>query len=64
MFSAAQRRVVVTGLGIICPVGLSVDEAWRAILAGKSGVRPITSFDVSEFPVRFGGTIEGFDVTG
>ena len=63
MFSAAQRRVVVTGLGIICPVGLSVDEAWAAIIAGKSGIRPITSFDVADFPVRFGGTIDGFDVT-
>jgi 3-oxoacyl-[acyl-carrier-protein] synthase II len=58
-----QRRVVVTGLGIVCPVGLSVDEAWANILAGNSGIRPITSFDVSDFPVRFGGTIEGFDVT-
>ena len=63
MSPAAQRRVVVTGLGIISPVGLSVDESWANILAGNSGVRPITSFDVSEFPVRFGGTIEGFDVT-
>jgi len=63
VFSAAQRRVVVTGLGIICPVGLSVDESWRAIVAGESGIRPITSFDVSDFPVRFGGSIEGFDVT-
>ncbi len=63
MSPPAQRRVVVTGLGIICPVGLSVDEAWTNILAGNSGIRPITSFDVSEFPVRFGGTIEGFDVT-
>jgi 3-oxoacyl-[acyl-carrier-protein] synthase II len=55
--------VVVTGLGIISPVGLSIAEAWRNILAGNSGVRPITTFDVSEFPVRFGGTIEGFEVT-
>ncbi len=58
-----QRRVVVTGLGIISPVGLSIAEAWGNITAGKNGVRPITTFDVSEFPVRFGGTIEGFDVS-
>ena len=58
-----QRRVVVTGLGIISPVGLSIAEAWDNITAGRSGVRPITSFDVSEFSVRFGGTIEGFDVS-
>ena len=59
----SNRRVVVTGLGIISPVGLSVAEAWDNILAGRSGIRPITSFDASEFTVRFGGTIEGFDVT-
>jgi len=58
-----QRRVVVTGLGIISPVGLSVQEAWDNIIAGSSGIRPITEFDVSQFPVRFGGTIEGFDVS-
>jgi 3-oxoacyl-[acyl-carrier-protein] synthase II len=59
----SQRRVVVTGLGIICPVGLSIAEAWENIKAGKGGIRPITTFDVAEFPVRFGGTIEGFDVS-
>lgn len=58
-----NRRVVVTGLGIISPVGLSIAEAWSNVLAGNSGVRPITAFDVSDFPVRFGGTIEGFEVT-
>ena len=59
----SQRRVVVTGLGIVSPVGLSIAEAWDNITAGRSGIRPITSFDVSDFPVRFGGTIEGFDVS-
>jgi 3-oxoacyl-[acyl-carrier-protein] synthase II len=59
----SQRRVVVTGLGIISPVGLSIAEAWDNITAGRSGIRRITSFDVSEFSVRFGGTIEGFDVS-
>jgi len=59
----SQRRVVVTGLGIISPVGLSIAEAWDNIMAGRSGIRRITSFDVSEFSVRFGGTIEGFDVS-
>lgn len=58
-----NRRVVVTGLGIISPVGLSISDAWDNILAGNSGIRPITAFDVSAFPVRFGGTIEGFEVT-
>ncbi len=59
----SQRRVVVTGLGIVCPVGLSIPEAWDNIVAGNSGIQPVTAFDVSEFPVRFGGTIEGFDIT-
>jgi len=63
LHSVAQRRVVITGLGIVCPVGLSVDDAWANILAGNSGIRPITSFDVSQFPVRFGGTVEGFEIT-
>lgn len=58
-----QRRVVVTGLGIICPNGQSIDEAWSNIIAGRSGIRPITQFDVDAFPVRFGGTIENFDIT-
>jgi len=57
-----QRRVVVTGLGIISPVGLSITDAWSNIVAGVSGIRPITAFDVSDFPVRFGGTVEGFDI--
>lgn len=63
MSPASDRRVVITGLGIICPVGLSIDTAWSNILAGNSGIRPITAFDVKDFPVRFGGTIENFEVT-
>ena len=57
----SKRRVVITGLGIISPVGNSVAEAWGNILAGRGGIRPIDSFDVSTFGVRFGGTILGFD---
>jgi 3-oxoacyl-[acyl-carrier-protein] synthase II len=58
-----RRRIVITGLGIISPVGLNVGEAWENILAGKSGIGPLTHFDVSSFPVRFGGAIKGFDVS-
>ena len=58
----AQRRVVLTGMGIISPVGNTVATAWENILAGQSGISPITTFDVSNFPVRFGGTIKDFDV--
>jgi 3-oxoacyl-[acyl-carrier-protein] synthase II len=53
---------VVTGLGIISPVGSTVKSAWEAILKGESGIGPITRFDVSAFPVRFGGAVRGFDV--
>ncbi len=58
-----KRRVVITGLGIVCPVGLNIAEAWSNILAGKSGIGPISHFDVSAFTTRFGGSIRGFDVT-
>jgi 3-oxoacyl-[acyl-carrier-protein] synthase II len=56
----SKRRVVITGLGIVSPVGSSVDSAWAAILAGQSGIGPITRFDVSNFPVRFGGAVKDF----
>jgi 3-oxoacyl-[acyl-carrier-protein] synthase II len=55
--------VVITGLGIVSPVGNSVEDAWASILAGNSGIRPITHFNVSSFPVRFGGDVRDFDVT-
>jgi len=58
-----ERRIVVTGLGMVCPVGLTVKESWQNILAGKSGIAPISHFDVSEFTVRFGGSVHGFDVS-
>ncbi len=57
----SKRRVVVTGLGIVSPVGSTIDSAWASVLAGKSGIGPITRFDVSAFPVRFGGAVHGFD---
>lgn len=55
------RRVVVTGLGLVAPVGLDVKSAWDNILAGKSGIKPITHFDIAPFSTRFGGPIYGFD---
>ncbi|MEJ2509134.1 MAG: beta-ketoacyl-ACP synthase II [Gammaproteobacteria bacterium] len=58
-----KRRVVITGLGMVGPVGLSVPESWDNILAGRSGIAPIEHFDVSAFPTRFGGSVRGFDVT-
>jgi len=52
---------VITGLGIVSPVGNSITEAWHNILAGRSGIGPITHFDVSAFSVRFGGSVRDFD---
>ncbi|MEJ2590890.1 MAG: beta-ketoacyl-ACP synthase II [Candidatus Thiodiazotropha sp.] len=57
------RRVVVTGLGMVAPVGLDVPSAWDNIVAGKSGIQPITHFDVSAFPTQFGGPVYGFEIT-
>ena len=58
----SRRRVVVTGLGMVCPVGLDVASSWEAILAGRSGIGPIDRFDTSQFTVRIGGGVKGFDV--
>ncbi|WHZ12774.1 MAG: 3-oxoacyl-+acyl-carrier-protein+ synthase, KASII [Burkholderiaceae bacterium] len=56
------RRVVVTGLGLISPVGNTVAEGWANLLAGRSGIAPITRFDASAFACRFAGEVKGFDV--
>jgi 3-oxoacyl-[acyl-carrier-protein] synthase II len=58
----SRRRVVVTGLGIVSPVGSTVETAWANITAGRSGIAPITRFDVSRFSTRFGGAVAGFDI--
>jgi 3-oxoacyl-[acyl-carrier-protein] synthase II len=59
----SKRRVVLTGIGIVSPVGSSVKSAWDTVVRGESGIGPITKFDVSAFPVRFGGSVRDFDVT-
>ncbi|HEV3180820.1 MAG TPA: beta-ketoacyl-ACP synthase II [Steroidobacteraceae bacterium] len=59
----SKRRVVVTGLGVVSPVGSTVVSAWNAVLRGESGIGPITRFDVSAFPVRIGGQVRDFNVT-
>ncbi len=56
----SRRRVVVTGLGIVSPVGNTIDSAWEAILAGRSGIGPIEYYDVSAYTTRFGGMIKDF----
>jgi 3-oxoacyl-[acyl-carrier-protein] synthase II len=59
----ARRRVVITGLGLISPVGNSVEEGWQNIIAGVSGIAPVTRFDTSTFPVKFAGEVKNFDIT-
>ncbi len=58
----SKRRVVVTGLGLVSPVGNDVAAAWGAILAGRSGIAAVTRFDTSTFPVHFGGEIRNLDL--
>ena len=58
----AKRRVVVTGMGIVSPVGSAVDTAWTHILAGRSGIGPITAFDAGSYPVQIGGAVKDFQV--
>ena len=57
-----KRRVVITGLGLVTPVGNTVESSWQALLAGKSGIAPITKFDASAFATRISGSVKDFDV--
>jgi 3-oxoacyl-[acyl-carrier-protein] synthase II len=59
-----RRRVVVTGMGAVTPVGNTVAATWDALVAGRSGIAPITKFDASSFPVRIAAEVKGFDPTG
>jgi 3-oxoacyl-[acyl-carrier-protein] synthase II len=58
-----QRRVVVTGLGILSPLGLDLASSWDGIVNGRSGIGPITHFDASAFPTRIAGEVKGFDAS-
>lgn len=57
----ARRRVVVTGLGVVSPIGVNVPQYWDALCAGRSGIAPIERFDASKHSVRFAGEVRGFD---
>ncbi len=57
-----RRRIVITGLGIVCPVGNTIEQAWPNIVAGRSGIGPITAFDASNFAARISGSIKGLDL--
>ena len=58
---SSDRRVVVTGLGALTPIGNSVPAYWEAMMAGRSGAAPITHFDASDYPTRFAAEVKGFD---
>ncbi|MCN4144161.1 MAG: beta-ketoacyl-ACP synthase II [Thiohalomonas sp.] len=58
-----KRRVVITGMGMVTPVGLNISESWENILAGKSGIKPIDHMDTEAFSVKFGGSIRNFDIS-
>ena len=58
---AELPRVVVTGIGVISPVGLDVETFWQNLLSGRSGLGPITHFDASNFPVRIAAEVKDFD---
>jgi len=57
----SDRRVVITGLGVVSPIGLGKDGFWQALIAGKSGIRPITAFDTSDYPCHNGGQVWDFN---
>jgi 3-oxoacyl-[acyl-carrier-protein] synthase II len=57
----SKRRVVITGLGIVSPVGNTIESAWQAVAAGRSGIGPVTNFDAGVFPTRIAGEVRGFE---
>ena len=56
-----RTRVVITGMGVVSPLGVTVDSFWQALLAGQNGIRPISLFDVANFPVKVSGEVQDFD---
>ena len=59
----SKRRVVITGMGIVSPVGNSVEESWSNILAGKSGINTLTNLETEGQAVKFGGSVKNFEIT-
>ena len=63
MTNAPDRRVVVTGIGLVSPLGVGTAETWQGIVDSRSGIGPITQFDASEYPTRIAGEVPGFEAT-
>ena len=58
-----RRRIVLTGMGLVTPLAVGTEETWKALVAGQSGIGPITHFDSTNFATHFAGEVKGFDVT-
>jgi len=61
MKAETRRRVVITGMGLVTPIGLTIEENWQSLMAGRSGIGPITRFDASRLPTQFAGEVKNFD---
>ena len=62
LLSNRKRRVVITGIGLVSPLGVGIETNWEALLAGRSGIRTVTRFDITDFPVKIAGEVANFDV--
>lgn len=62
LLSNHKRRVVITGIGLVSPLGVGIETNWEALLAGRSGIRTVTRFDITDFPVKIAGEVANFDV--
>src|SRR5581483_173159 len=56
-----DRRVVITGIGVLSPIGIGKEAFWQALIEGKNGIRPVTAFDTSDYPCHYGGQVWDFD---
>ena len=61
VFFMSKKRIVITGMGVVSPVGCTVEKFWKSLLEGKSGIRPVTHFDASAFDSRVNGDVIDYD---